>query len=144
MSYHCSLTAIREPSGESAGSVPTWLLARIAEEKDLRFAPHPFKSLAQMCLVLRVKLPQAKHCYWRLCDYELGYVDGLPNSYGRSLATNGLHVLVLHPDTGKTGLYHKEWFKPVDVLEESDGSRKPRREKENRVAKMFDKLYEQM
>jgi hypothetical protein len=51
--------------------------------------------------------------YWRLTDYLLGHVNGLPHFYGRLLATDGISCLILCAD-GEVREGHLEFFVPEE------------------------------
>lgn len=127
-SYHCSINAIKECAGEPARGIPSWLLARIKAEKELRFAPHPFRNVSQMCETLG--LAYSKFALgWRLTEYVLGSINGLPKSRGRIIATDGCMCLILQYPI-KVYIGHFASFVPDEVLEEPEPIvKKSRKEK---------------
>lgn len=104
-----NLTSIKEPRGRK---IPVWLfnkfkaqgkwalpsgvsslmLQRLRDEKDLRYWPHPYRSVSEMCEAHG--LPDARFKGWRLTDYVLGYFNACPDVRGRMMATNGVMCLL--------------------------------------------------
>lgn len=118
--YNCSLGAIN-PSDNGSGNhrgAPSWLLAQLKEEADLKFCVQPFSSVSQMCLSL--SLPQSKFAHgWRLTNCIRGFISGLPNSYGQVVATDGMMCVILQrgQDKDRAFLGHFSWFVEVDVID---------------------------
>ena len=48
---------------------------------------NPHRSVAEFFAANSMPLPRGD---WRLTDYDLGEINGLPNSRGRVVATNGI------------------------------------------------------
>lgn len=69
---------------------------------------NPFRSVGELCEQLG--LPESSYALgWRLTDYDLGAIRGLPMSRGRVAATDGIMCIIvrerLHPYIG-----HYNWF----------------------------------
>lgn len=71
------------------------------------FIPNPFRDVGDMCANLDIE--QSKYGLgWRLTDYELGAIHGLPLSRGRICASDGISCVIIT----ETGFYigHHAWF----------------------------------
>lgn len=89
------ITAERS-EGLERGSVPYFILERQRQENELRYWPQPFSSLA--AFLAAYNLPGKRYGQWRLTDYVLGHVNGLPASRGRMVATNGIMCFIIRED----------------------------------------------
>lgn len=69
---------------------------------------NPFRDTGHMCQIL--DLNQSKYGLgWRLVDYKLGAIHGLPQSRGRICASDGISCVIIT----ESGFYigHHAWFK---------------------------------
>lgn len=97
-SWHCSLEAIKSPNGVK-GEVSLWLLGKLKELQTLRYWPHPFATVSELFDAFNYQPTKKRE--WRLTDFDLGHINGLPASYGRLAATDGILCVII---TG-TGLF---------------------------------------
>ena len=68
---------------------------------------NPFRDVGHMCQAL--DLNQSKYGLgWRLTEYKLGAIHGLPMSRGRICASDGISCVIIT----ETGFYigHHDWF----------------------------------
>lgn len=112
-----SITTIQAPTDRKARkrSTPMWLLMRLAEEKELRFAPHPFRNIDELCR--HFKLAESRYQGWRLTEYVLGHIYGLDNMRGRLMATDGI-MCIIRGEHDKLHFGHLENFVFEDKLDE--------------------------
>lgn len=99
-SYHCSLSQIN-PQGEPSPA-NLWLLAQLREMQFRTFTPNPFRSIGEFAAHFDLALNRKS--FWRLTEYKLGHITGLPNSWGRIVATDGIMCYIFQGVEGK--LYH--------------------------------------
>lgn len=97
---------------------------------------NPFRSVSEMCEQLG--LPESKFALgWRLTDYDLGAIHGLPLSRGRLAATDGIMCIIirerLHPYVGHVGWFEIERFAVEDL--DVDDSRLVRRQADSTKTK---------
>lgn len=85
-----------ERSEGNASGVPFFVLERQRREAELRYWPPPFASLA--AFLAAYSLPGKRYGDWRLSDYVLGHINGLPASRGRMVATNGIMCFIIRED----------------------------------------------
>lgn len=82
--------------------------AFLKEQREIRFIPHPFKSMSHLCGTLG--LARKNYDSWHLCDCELGHIDGLPDCYGLKVATDGIMVMIYSRLSGKVSYGHIAHF----------------------------------
>jgi len=79
------------------------------------FVPNPFRSISEMCA--KLDLSNSKYALgWRLVEYKLGHIHGLPLSRGRICASDGISCIIITPNGFYIG--HHAWF--VIEKEEQD------------------------
>lgn len=113
----------RIPADKARKGVPTWLLEHIKAEQEARFAPNPYKSVSECFAAFRQVMPKG---HWRLCNYLLGHINGLPNLTGRSIATNGILVLVINRCNMTCFFGHLENFVLDDEVEVEKPTKEPK------------------
>lgn len=84
-------------SGRSSGQ--KWLLAQLHEHNNRIYFPNPFASISELWQRLGTTPPS--WLIWRLTNYKLGMVNGIPNSRGRLVATDGVMCVILQDNIDK-------------------------------------------
>lgn len=87
--------------------LPAFVLARLMAEKEANYHPQLFPSMAAFAAEYNLT---GKVVGWRLTDVLLGAIEGIPNSRGFLVATNGNLCYILRSDNS---LFqgHMDWFK---------------------------------
>jgi hypothetical protein len=70
-----------------------------------------YTSLDQLVRLHRLVLPSPRDT-WRLVkDPVVGQITGLPDLRGRTIATNGI-LVIMENEVGRITMGHLEWFEP--------------------------------
>lgn len=89
--------------------------------------PDPkYSSVSKLCRVHHLSPRLFEN--WRLLPAQLGCIPSLPQSYGISLATDGIMMLVLRP-TGQVEQYHYDYW-------QVEKSETPRQQNRNLSSKL--------